>query len=66
MDKTTFNILHEFDLESLDIFEKNMYVDLTASMGKEEALQIIINNAEGDYSQLSGSLSEIAQMQDEQ
>jgi hypothetical protein len=66
MNKATFNLLHDFDLEGLDIFEKNQYVDLTAHSTKEEALQIIINNAEGDYSQLSTSLAEVAQVLEEQ
>lgn len=66
MTKATFNLLHDFDLESLDIFEKNQYVDLMAHSTKEEALQIIINNAEGDYSQLSTSLAEVAQVLEEQ
>jgi hypothetical protein len=35
-------------------------------MSKEEALQIIINTVEGDYSQLSESLAEIAELQDEE
>jgi DNA polymerase III delta prime subunit len=66
MDKATFQILHDFDLESLDIFDKNQYLDNRGTMSKEEALKAIIDNAEGDYSQLSSSLAEIAQVLDEQ
>ena len=38
-----------------DMFSKNM--------SKEESLQIIINTVEGDYTQLSQELSEIAERQ---
>jgi hypothetical protein len=58
--------LRNFDLEELDLFERKMYEDFIQSMSKEEALQIIINTVEGDYSQLSESLAEIAELQDEE
>lgn len=62
----TTKILENFDLEGLDAFEFTMYNDYTRHMNKAEALQIIINNAEGDYTQLSDSLAEIAQQQDQE
>ncbi|MFH6944598.1 hypothetical protein [Flavobacterium sp. FlaQc-50] len=51
------------DVESLDAFEITMYNEYLRKMSKSEALQIIINNVEGDYTQLSDSLAEIAQEQ---
>jgi hypothetical protein len=41
-----------------------VYNDLIKHSSKEEALQIIINNVEGDFSQLSDELAEIAYYQE--
>lgn len=57
--------LKNFDLDNLDMFENMIYNDYSKSMQKHEALQIIINNVEGDFSQLSEQLSEIAEQQQE-
>lgn len=51
------------DLEKLDAFEKFMYDNLSQSMSKKEALQVIINNVEGDFSQLSEELEKYADYQ---
>ena len=56
--------LENVDIESLDAFEITVYNDYRRHMSKTEALQAIINNSEGDYTQLSDNLSEIAQEQD--
>lgn len=58
------NKLDNIDIESLDAFEQTIYNDYRRQMNKSEALQIIINNAEGDYTQLSDCLAEIAEEQD--
>jgi len=55
--------LENFDLDDLDPFEMMQYSDFKKNMSKKEALQIIINNVEGDYSQLSNELGELAEKQ---
>lgn len=61
----TFDLLNEYDLNNLDAYEANLYYDLIGKMSKENALQIIINSVEGDYSQLSSELALIAELIDE-
>jgi len=51
------------DIDELDYFEKFMYDNLSKSMSKKEALQVIINNVEGDFSQLSEELEKYADYQ---
>jgi hypothetical protein len=55
--------LVNFDLNELDPFEQMQYNHLSKSSSKAETLQVLINNVEGDYSQLSPRLSEIAEAQ---
>ena len=55
--------LVNFDLNELDPFEQMQYNHLSKSSSKAETLQVLINNTEGDYSQLSPRLSEIAEAQ---
>jgi hypothetical protein len=55
--------LVNFDVDNLDDFEIMQYRHISKSMSKAEALQILINSVEGDYSQLSEELSEIAEEQ---
>lgn len=56
--------LENFDIDTLDMFEQTMYFDFIRNLSKPEALQIIINSVEGDFTQLSENLSEIAQEQE--
>lgn len=56
--------LENIDIESLDAFEITVYNDYIRFMSKTKALQAIIDKVDGDYSQLSDTLSEIAQEQD--
>lgn len=56
-------LLSIFDLTDLDMMEEIWYGLHSKSMSKVDALQVIINSVEGDYSQLSEKLSEIAQLQ---
>jgi hypothetical protein len=56
--------LQNFDIDNLDMFELMQYNDFKRSITKEESLQILINNVEGDFTQLSDELSEIAQEQE--
>jgi hypothetical protein len=55
--------LSDFNINDLDNYEKFIYDDMSKKMSKEDALQIIINNVEGDYSQLSPKLRRIAKKQ---
>lgn len=55
--------LENFDLDSLDMFETMIYNDYINNMPKVESLQIIINNVEGDFTQLSEGLCRIAEIQ---
>ena len=55
--------LEDFDLDNLDPFETMQYNQFVKSSGKVGALQILINTVEGDYSQLSPELAELAEMQ---
>lgn len=59
--KHTKIALENFDLDELDAFEQMQYNHAIKSMSKVDALYILINNVEGDYSQLSPALAEIAE-----
>jgi hypothetical protein len=54
--------LENFDTNKLDEFEYMQFTNFTEKnkMSKKDALQILINNVEGDYSQLSPKLRAIA------
>lgn len=54
--------LEAFDVSKLDAFEQMQYSDLIKHSTKAEALKILINNVEGDFSQLSPNLNDIAEM----
>jgi hypothetical protein len=58
--------LVNFNIDNLDNFESMQYEDFIKSMDKPSALQILINNVEGDYSQLSEKLAEIAEEQSDE
>jgi GNAT superfamily N-acetyltransferase len=53
--------LNHFDISKLDNYETMLYNDYIKHSSKEEALQLLINSVEGDYSQLSPKLAEIAE-----
>ena len=55
--------LVKFDLSALDDYEEMQFNHFSKSSSKAESLQILINNVEGDYSQLSPTLSKIAEEQ---
>lgn len=55
--------LKDFNLDDLDEFENMQFNQYYPSLGKVGALQVLINNVEGDYSQLSTELSELAEKQ---
>lgn len=55
--------LESFDLTQLDSFETYIYNDMTSKgIDKITALQVIISNCEGDTSQLSEELKDIAEL----
>lgn len=56
------NILNNVNIIKLDIYEKMMLNNLIEKsfLSKSNALKIIINNTEGDFSQLSAQLRKIA------
>lgn len=58
-------MLNSVEVEHLDAFEETMYNDLSTRMTKAQALQTIIDYAEGDLSKLSDPLAEIAELQQE-
>jgi hypothetical protein len=55
--------LENFDIDDLDSFETMLYEQYLPSLGKVGALQVIINNVEGDYTQLSEGLAILAEKQ---
>lgn len=55
-------ILEKFDIDTLDMYEKIQYNRFTKYSTKSEALQILINSSEGDYTQLSKELRELAEL----
>lgn len=55
--------LQTFDLKHLDPYETRLYNDYIKHSSKEGALRIIINSVEGDYTQLSPKLAELAEQQ---
>lgn len=62
--KALNNLLSDFDIDNLDMFELRMYEHHIKYMPKEEAIQILINTVEGDFSQLSDGLRDIAEIQE--
>jgi len=52
--------------DDLDELENMMYDKFEKNYSHEQSLQIIINTAEGDYSQLSDKLAKIAQEEDKE
>ena len=55
--------LEYFDVDNLDDFETMQFNHHFPILGKVGALQVLINSVEGDYSQLSPELSELAEKQ---
>jgi hypothetical protein len=56
--------LDSFDIDNLDEFEHMLYNDYIKNMSKKDSLMVIINNVEGDYTQLSPKLRAIAKKKD--
>ena len=59
--KENDHALKNFNLNSLDSCEMLLYNDFSQSVGKIDALKEVINFANGDESQLSDALLEVAQ-----
>jgi len=59
---TNRNKFIDFDVDNLDTYERMLYDDLISNGNdKESALKILINSVEGDCSQLSDELAELAE-----
>ena len=59
---TNRNKFIDFNVDNLDTYERMVYDDLISRVNdKESALKILINSVEGDYSQLSDELAELAE-----
>ena len=56
------NLLNDINIDKLDIYEQMMYNNLREKsyLTKSNSLKVLINNVEGDYSQLSRPLKTIA------
>lgn len=52
--------LKNFNIDLLDTFEMFLYNDMIRHNSKENVLMVLINNVEGDYSQLSDGLFDLA------
>lgn len=62
--KTYNQLLEDFNVDDLDDYESMMFKRMTdKGMSKEKALEILINQVEGDYSQLSPKLARVAKKQ---
>lgn len=57
-------LLQDFNINYLDLFEQQQYDHLIRQSTKCQVLQILINNVNGDFSQLSDRLSSIAYLQE--
>jgi len=67
MNPTSKVLLENFDINDLDDFSHFQYTTHHIKfMPKIEALQVLINTVEGDYSQLCEGLAEIALLQEKE
>lgn len=57
-------LLENFDINYLDLFEQQQYDHLIRQSSKVEVLQILINSCNGDFTELSDHLSSIAYLQE--
>lgn len=62
LDSKVIALLEAFDENQLDGLEAWHYAHHIKCMSKVEALHVIINTVEGDYSQLSPELAPIAEL----
>ena len=66
-DTKSFGELEKIKESDLDEYETFIYRDMkNKGLSHENSLQIIINQVEGDYSQLSPKLSRIAKKEDKE
>lgn len=61
---TSAQLLKDFNIDNLDLFEQQQYDHLIRQSSKPEVLQILINSCNGDFSELSESLASIAYLQE--
>jgi len=65
-DTKAYQKLKSVKRDDLDMLEQMYYDQGRKSSSHEQALQIIINTVEGDYSQLSTKLAKIAKAEDKE
>ena len=65
-DTKAFKKLSLVKRSDLDILEQMWYDKTITHSSHEQALQIIINTVEGDYTQLSPKLAKIAEAEDKE
>lgn len=61
---TSAQLLKDFNIDNLDLFEQRQYDHLIRQSSKPEVLQILINSCNGDFSELSDALASIAYLQE--
>jgi len=65
-DTKAYQKLNSVKRNDLDMMEQIWYDKFVKQSSHKKTLQIIINNVEGDYSQLSTKLSRIAKAEDKE
>jgi hypothetical protein len=60
MTQAQINLLKSFDTSKLDNYETFVFNDMIKKHNKETVLEILINNVEGDFTQLSPGLKKLA------
>ena len=65
-DTKAYQKLNSVKRNDLDMMEQIWYDKFIKQSSHKQSLQIIINNVEGDYSQLSTKLSRIAKSEDKE
>ncbi len=65
-DTKAYQKLKSVKRNDLDMLEQMWYDKFIKQSSHEHTLQVIINNVEGDYSQLSTKLSKIAKAEDKE
>ena len=60
MTQAQVNLLKNFDINKLDNYENFVFNDMIKKHSKETVIEILINNVEGDFTQLSPGLKKLA------
>ena len=60
MTQAQINLLKSFDTSKLDNYENFVFNDMIKKHSKDTVIEILINNVEGDFTQLSPVLKKLA------